>query len=418
MTSRIPLGVTTIGALLVAVILAEPAQAQTADAHWGPWLGCWDLLVQTPRLDPRVGLDDTTADVSPAPRAGQVCVEPAGGGVTMRTLVDGAPALEQTIVADGVARQIAHDECRGTERAWWSSNGLRLISEARLSCAGALRTVSGLAFIGSDGRWVDVQSVRVDMDDTVRIRHFEPGRARASGRNLAAAALTIADVRELSGQVSASTLEAAILESRSRFPLSAETLVALGDAGVPGSVTDLMVAVTFPEEFRVERLQPDDRVAHLDRYPVVRASRWWGPQRSYYDRYYYSPYYYSPFGYAYLGQYPTTIIVVTGDGGGRVGLPGDGSGPRLPARPRVINGLGYTRVQTGGSSTDENSAGSGSGQAGARVTPRGTTRSGSTNSSNSSTASTTADSSSASDADEPDPPRPPVEDTGRRAVPR
>lgn len=437
MTTRVLLALTVIAAALGLSASAEAAQAQAADARWAPWLGCWDVVNQAPQPDPRNAGFETAmdAELASALGRGRVCVEPAGPGVTIRTVVEGTPVLDQTLVADGVSRPIDLEGCRGTEREWWSANERRLYSEAELVCAGQARSVSGLSFIASDGRWIDVQSVRVDDVDTVRVRHFEPDAVRAARRSTAAAGLTIADVVDASRSISAATLEAAILESRSTFPLSADTLVNLGDAGVPGSVTDLMVAVTFPDHFSIERTQPDDRLAHLDRYPVVGRLRWSNARWSYYDpfrdryynRYYYRPYYdssyyYSPFGYSYLGRYPVTYILIpnTNSGGGS-GLPTDG-GPAVQPRPRVINGLGYTRVQpgqaTGGNASSDTAP---SAPSGARMTRRGATTSSSSGSSGSS-GDTNAGSTDSSSSGTPAASEPPTDSgagsTNRRAVPR
>jgi len=365
MTARMQLAVTAIGGLLLTLALPAPAGAQaTPDARWGPWLGCWALVQQPVRPDPReVAVED---DAVPAvSNDAQACVERAGDGVVVRTLVDGAPVLEQTVVADGTARAIERDGCQGTERAWWSSTGIRLFSEARLTCSGSERTVSGMAFIGGDGRWIDVQSVEVGSADTVRVRQFEPDAAKAVVPNVAAAALTIADVVEASEQVAPSTLEAAILESRSRFPISARVLIDLSEAGVAGSVTDLMVAVTFPEQFRIARAQPDDRVAYLDPYSYSGLGRWsWGWP----DPYLYSPYFYSPFGYSYLGYYPSTVII-TGGGGGGIFVPGEDAPSFGPGR--VVNGQGYTRIESRGPE------GVATGRSGGSVSPQGFTSGGS-----------------------------------------
>jgi hypothetical protein len=227
-----------------------------------------------------------------------------------------------------------------------------------------------------------MKSVGVGTGDTVRVRHFEPDAARAARPNLAAGALTIDDVVEASRDVSPSTLEAAILESRSRFPLSGRTLVALSEQGVPASVTDLMVAVTFPEEFRVARMQPDDRVALFDSYPYYGGWNGFSPWGSFYDPYFYSPYFYSPFGYSYLGAYPRTIIV-TGVGGG-VGGGAGGGGDEGGRSGRVVNGLGYTRVESRGAPAEGSGARPGmvSGSGG-RVTPQGFTSGGSSGGSSS-----------------------------------
>ena len=51
----------------------------------------------------------------------------------------------------------------------------------------------------------------------------------------------------------------------SRFNINSKTLVALDDAGVPDRVIDLMVALTFPKRFVVERAGGSAPSRRLDR---------------------------------------------------------------------------------------------------------------------------------------------------------
>jgi hypothetical protein len=93
-----------------------------------------------------------------------------------------------------------------------------------------------------------------------------PGRARAAlpacrsrdGRRRRAAALAagvfdVDAVIEANRHVDALVLQAALVETQARFALDGRTMIALQEAGLPGDVTDLMVALTYPNRFRVTR---------------------------------------------------------------------------------------------------------------------------------------------------------------------
>ena len=354
--------VLTVACLLVAA----HAHTQTVvDPRWTPFLGCWDLVVQDApptRRDP-----DRREDVERSPNvrerhSAQVCVEPDGAGVTMSTTVADHPALMQTLIADASARPIVDDTCRGTERAEWSRDGQRLFSRATLACPGEPeRSVSGITLMSGDGQWIDVQSVSVASRENVRVRRYRRSaehtakQAVGSGSTAtsrmpvqqAGSGLSIEDVIEASHEISAGALEAALIESHARFGLSGRTLLTLDDAGVPDSVTDLMVALSYPSKFVVTRTSRDDRLASVDPYGYVGP---WAssdylvgaldaaPYAAPYGFYFYSGYYYSPFGYAYLRAYPVFI----GDGGFGTST---GSVEAVPREQgRVIDGLGYTRV--------------------------------------------------------------------------
>src|SRR5688572_27615180 len=122
----IDLGVDMRSAILVALfaVLAVPAQAQTNDPRWEPWVGCWTLAVDDvsdgQSQDPsprRAATPNALRDNAP-----QVCVSPASGGAQFITTVAGQSSIDQTIVADAARHAVSDDECSGTQRAEWSKN--------------------------------------------------------------------------------------------------------------------------------------------------------------------------------------------------------------------------------------------------------------------------------------------------------
>jgi hypothetical protein len=65
--------------------------------------------------------------------------------------------------------------------------------------------------------------------------------------------MSLEDVTEASAKIASQALEAAIVETQSRFSLDSRSLKQLANAKVPANVIDLMVAQSFPSHFRVER---------------------------------------------------------------------------------------------------------------------------------------------------------------------
>jgi hypothetical protein len=277
--------------------------------------------------------------------------------VTLTTRVADREALQQTVVADGGDHPITDAECRGTQRAEWSGDGRKLYSRADLSCSNdkGNRRVSGFSILGANGTWTDIQAVDVSGQQTVRVRSYRRVAEVAKiGSGLThATPLTLEDVKEAAGKVSARALEAALVETGSSFDLSGKDLLSLQDADVPGSVTDLMVALSYPERFIVERQ------AHADAAPPTTLADdpffvgWAFGYPTWYDFGFYSPlygpyspYFYSPF-YAYLPWYypryfGNTYYIVT-DGNGSGG--GGGIHPQPTGTARAVDGLGYTRVR-------------------------------------------------------------------------
>ena len=344
-------------ALFIVSVIAAPAHAQQGpDARWAPWLGCWQLIDENQgdaALNPARG---TGAPSARSPRSDvSVCATRATdpAGITLRTRVNNQTAVEQAIVADGAGHSVLDADCRGTQRAEWSRGGMRLFSSAELVCGDRQpRTVSGLDLIAGNGIWVDVQVVGVSGGETVRVRRYR--RAADQGGGAVAfqfgAPLTLDDVKEASAKVSPRAVEAALVATSARFDLNSRRLVDLADARVPGAVIDLMIALSYPERFVVERTGGGGGGAgsFFDSYgsPFSAAYAYspyfYGSLFDYYDPY--GAYYYTPFLYSYSGR---GLLDYYGPGGGVIGIGGGGGIAATPADNggRGVNGVGYVRVR-------------------------------------------------------------------------
>ena len=334
-------------ALLVAAfaLLAVPARAQTNDIRWEPFLGCWTLAADNlrPREAPEVVAGRTARRPSTAiDGAPRVCVTRTPDGARFETTVGPQTAIDQTIVANAAARPVNDGECSGTQRSEWSTNGLRLYSAAEIRCQGdaGLRKVSGLSLIAPNGDWLDIQAVTIGERETVRVkRYYRAADAPRTGRpDVAGSRLTLDEVKEAASRVSSGALEAALIETLAGFDLTGKKVMDLSAAGVPEGVIDLMVALSYPDKFVIQRLA---QVSPSGQATFARDPFMIGPFATpfFYDGYYYgSPYFYEPFGYrgySSFGYGP--IFVVQGGGGGVSNGSATGAG-------RVVNGLGYTRV--------------------------------------------------------------------------
>lgn len=425
---------TTLSTALFLFVLvnAAPAQArqQSADARWTPWLGCWQLVDESQR-DANPGATELRGAPAARPSASgvSVCVTPVSepAGISLQTRVSNQPALEQTIVADGADRPITDADCHGTQQAEWSRTGTRLLAHAQLVCGDQMpRKISGLAMIAGNGIWVDVQVVEIAGRESIRVRRYrralDPRGAAIAPRF--GAPLTIDDVKEASGKVSRSAVEAALIATNARFDLNSRRLIDLDDAGVPDNVIDVMVALSYPERFVVERANTGGTGSFFDpgggfsfgSLPLSAAYAYspffYGSLMDPYSAYLYDAYYYSPFAYSYWGrdssQYVPGVGFVTVDGGGSgtTRAPDNGG--------RAINGVGYARVRpreataedTGGGARQSGNAASGNAStAGSDSTSSGSSSSSSSGSSGGATSGGFTSGSSSSD-------------TGRTAQPR
>ncbi|MEP7118582.1 MAG: hypothetical protein ABI880_13415 [Acidobacteriota bacterium] len=247
------LGALAITAFAASLLLAGSSAAQTpaagADARWTPWLGCWRSV------------DDGSAGRT------RVCVTRAESGVILRTIVAGQAVSEEARVADGAPRPLRDAGCTGTESTRWSADGLRAYRAATASCGSdPARTLASVAFFTLGSVWVDVQTVTTAGSTNVRVSRYTraPNQQLPDGTMAAQAPLGVAsptvsrgwttdEVVEASTLLPADGVQAAIAEGPTAFRLNARSLTTLADAGVTGNVIDLMVALTYPEKFVVDR---------------------------------------------------------------------------------------------------------------------------------------------------------------------
>ena len=224
---------------------------------------------------PRSRVNRSVADTA-RPR---VCVTPVPpNGASLVTTVGTQKALDQVVTADGLDRAVDDGECRGTQSAEWSADGLRLFARAQVTCAGdsTPRGVTGLALLAPNGTWLDIQAVDVGGRENVRVRRYrrvldETGAAAVSKPHIAAARLRLADIKEASAKISPRAIEAALVETNAGFDLTGRDLIGLDDAGVAGSVVDILVALSYPDRFVVERTR-DSRATGGGFFSTIRSS--------------------------------------------------------------------------------------------------------------------------------------------------
>lgn len=390
-----------VATVMVAVPGVVSGTAHADDIRWTPWVGCWDMVrenVSEGRAIP--GFTDPVAPVGTPPRgAPRVCVATKGAhAAVLTTTVEGQPALEQTLVTDGSETALRDDSCRGTHRAEWSKNGRHLFANAELTCADqSKRTVSSLSVIAPDGTWLDVRTVRLGSSENTRVSRYRrtPGQTAPP---ITGARLTLADVKEASAKVSPRVVEAALVETNAGFDLTSRQLIDLADAKVASNVIDLIVALSYPQRFVVERTASRGSGGGFGPDPFGYDPFFYssfGYPFGLYDPFYndllYPAYYYSPFAYSYLGRFDPRYFGYgyfgygTYGGGQEIGGGGGGTGgsgtPQASGSGRYVNGVGYTRVRpreaepattgSGGRLTPASASASGGGSSGGSMSPGG-----------------------------------------------
>ena len=289
-----------LGAVALAALPAL-AVAQEAETRlgWQPYLGCWAQPAHLVEVDRPEGEE---AD------EGVLCFVASGSDVEMLTIANGQITHREPFPADGQPRNVEQDGCRGTETARFSDDRRRIYTTSEVTCEdGALRTSTGIISMPGLSEWLDVRAMEVDgratawsqwyqrtsteaLEDLgIESGQFETPLAVRGASMYAAARIMIDDVIDASMNAHPKAVEAWLAEVGQPFAgLDAEQLIRLADAGVPGVVIDIVVAVSFPERFALNRQDAYDEPSRTVYPRTVWASR-------------YDPFYYG-YGYGYYGS--------------------------------------------------------------------------------------------------------------------
>jgi hypothetical protein len=228
------------------------APAAQVDSRFAAWLGCWRL-------------DDDLAGTG-----ARMCITPDNGGVRLQTVIGTQKGIDELVIPDGVARPITDAECKGTERADWSKDGARVFRITEVTCGKEpARTIKAAVFMAPGPTWINVQHISGQAANTsVRVQRYRRSAnqtladgSRAPQPDLQLVTRTspetttwsIADVIDASGYLPLEAMQAVLTEVHHPFDLNKKTLVTLADGGVTDQVIDLMVALTYPKRFVVER---------------------------------------------------------------------------------------------------------------------------------------------------------------------
>ena len=367
------------------------ANAQTSGPRWQAWMGCWSASA------PQSGVELKGAPVT--------CVAPTANpdAAQIITLSEDKVLGRDTIDASGAERVVNTRNCAGTQTARWSSDERRIYLKSTSTCDGMRSTTSAILSIASNGDWLDVRDVSAGEGSNVRVARFHPARVPAAmadsvpasptatgftaARIAAGAPVGPSAVKEAVKNVDADVVESWIMERAQKFALDGNTLASLADAGVPGSVTDAMIAVTNPNAFQVARVQNDEREGR----PVYAGTMTYPATCDLYNPYYsgygcssalgygYNPYGYGyGYGYGYSGGYYYPPVIVL-----------SGPGITSTSNPKVVKGHGYTQNGSGsttGTATTRDTGTSTSSTSGGSSTSSSSGTSSSTNSSSGRTA--------------------------------
>jgi hypothetical protein len=339
-----------------ALSLAAPAGAQSDSSPFAAWIGCWDLM-------PRDGFPATNE---------RVCVLPTENpsAVDLVSLAGDSIATRQRLDASAAKREVKEGDCTGVEDV--QATGARVYLRTTMRCGEQNRLVNSVMAMSRDGEWLDVRGVAFGPNVGVRASRYRPAPAsarlpaevasalegRPRGMNAARVAASgpvqLRDVVEASRYLEVGVLQTWLAERGQGFGLDARSLESLDASGVSPQVIDIMVALSYPDVFAL------DRTALGDAPPDARGEDYGGGyDRGGYDRggYYGGGYGggygwgYDPYGYGYgrgSGWYYGRRPIVVVD---------RGSGNTVDEHGKVVKGRGYVSPGNDGSSGSSGSSG-------------------------------------------------------------
>jgi hypothetical protein len=247
-----------------AVAGAQATQGAATDGRWAPWVGCWQPSAR----------DVEALGVSPGTQTplSIVCVVPVQGtaSVDLVTVTGDKVAPPERVDATGSRRPVSREGCEGWETAEFSPDANRIYLRSEHQCSGnRTRTSTGIMSITPSGEWLDVQGVKVESNNAVRVAHYgrvpapaalpadmkaalETGSMATKTAMLAAAdSVEIADVIEATKRADELVVQAWLAERGQGFNMDAKRLAQVADAKVPERVIDLMVALSYPRAFAI-----------------------------------------------------------------------------------------------------------------------------------------------------------------------
>lgn len=361
--------------LLAAVVLGgsafvSPVDGQSlrsTDTRGLAWVGCWEAVD---------GIQVQS----------RVCVMPDGDRDLRIVSFDAQnQATESTLRLNGERVPVSADGCNGWEQARLSTDGDRILIDAKLQCGDSpQQTISEVFVITPLGFWLQAKGAGVAMVANARVRVYRAVESYASFP---------ADIRAaLASRAQAAEYARNAMSERQ---VSARDLAELESMGVATPLIDLVVAASYPSSFVIDAegatAATPTTGAQANTLSMYSNPFYWAngfPMLSYYDlamlencvrfRMFSCGMGGSRFGYSVFGAGGFRDPIFGGFSGGYNGAYWPGQGLPVVVRPaappsdypgnrgggRAVSGSGYTSGTSGSSGSGTRSASPRSGNAG------------------------------------------------------
>jgi hypothetical protein len=251
-----------LAALLSLMVLPSTLQAttiRTADPGWLAWMGCWSPT----------DIQNTAQE-----NLASLCIVNSedATGLDILTIVNGSVLERRAVGLNGIPKEITSEECDGTEVFTFSDDGRHIFLETNFFCAGGQRKETGIMTMTSPQEWLEIRAIEIggqtipwvlrygiasqEVFQTAGVEETVTRSAQLT-RMSYLSPLTLANVVEAGSKVDPQAIEAWVLENAKPFSLNGDILKQMSFSGVAPNVLDAVIAVSFPNEFVLERFALD-----------------------------------------------------------------------------------------------------------------------------------------------------------------
>jgi hypothetical protein len=231
------------------------AQTNSSDSPLLPWIGVWTI---TNSQSAKAGTaQNSTVEIRPT-------ADRKGLEISRKT--PNQPDVSETLIPDGTRRPINAQNCTGWHTARWIPEAGLIHESSEMTCkdTGSL-TTSALKMILATDQMAEALLIKAAGQPRVAVRRLTydhdlppvpdlpPAWVATSARTALSASWTLDKIIQLSKEVDAPLLEAAMIEKKVKPSLDSQSLKQMQAAKLPKELIDLTVALAYPTQFHIEK---------------------------------------------------------------------------------------------------------------------------------------------------------------------
>jgi len=248
--------------LVVLLVLVSSAFAQTnaamdTKASLRAWTGIWTFSDEKAATGSLSSLPKTTVEISPTAD---------GNGIQIARKAVDQPEIKEIIIPDGSKRAVDDPNCTGFQTANLVAGAGMIVSSSEVTCknTGAFAT-NNVKLILSADQMVDILELKTNGESKLAFRRLrlerdlpplnatEPTNANVIARMTVGQTWNLDRVVQLSKIMDTQLLEAVLVEKQVILDMNKGALKELKNSKLPKRIVDLLVALAYPDKFKIAR---------------------------------------------------------------------------------------------------------------------------------------------------------------------